>query len=87
MEDFKISVKDSYNIIQFSLDFINVGNMFNSSWGVRKIPNTINPISVNGVADDGTPYFNFDTTLTESYATDVSIRSKWQIQIGLRYIF
>ncbi len=87
MEDFKIKVKNSYNMIQFSLDFINVANMLNSSWGVRKLPNTLTPISVSGVADDGTPYFNFDTSLTESYATDVSIRSKWQIQIGIRYIF
>lgn len=87
MEDFNIKVGDGYNVVQFSLDFINIGNMFNSNWGVKQLANTLNPITTNGVANDGTPYFGFDESLTSSYADDVSINSKWQIQLALRYIF
>ncbi len=79
--------KESKHKIQVSLDILNLGNMINSNWGIRKFARTTDPIKANGVDVNGVPYFKFDTSLKSSYVDDVSLRSKWQMQIGLRYIF
>jgi hypothetical protein len=41
---------------------------------------------------EGEPLFSFPTTvggqpLSETFIDDVSINSRWQMQLGLRYIF
>jgi hypothetical protein len=89
MHDFHFNVgkKQKTNTIQLSLDIINIGNMINSNWGVYQLPRTTTPITVEGVDSNGTPWFRFDKTLNDSYVQDVSINSKWQMQIGIRYIF
>ena len=87
MHDFKFKVGNTTNIIQLSLDVINLGNLLNSNWGVYKLARTKTPITVNGIDNDGIPYFSFDENLKESYIQDISINSKWQIQFGVRYIF
>lgn len=86
LQDFYVDKKKVHKF-QISLDILNLGNMINSSWGVRKFATSDNPISVTGVDKNGVPYFKFDTNLKNSYVDDVSLRSKWQMQIGLRYIF
>ena len=87
MHDFKFKAGNKTNKIQLSIDIINFGNMLNSNWGVYQLPRTYTPITVQGVDANGVPYFSFDKTLNESYLQDVSIASKWQMQIGVRYIF
>ena len=86
-QDFSIKVKEKKNTIRVSLDILNMGNMINSNWGVRKLATTWNPISVNGLDKNNVPYFSFDKNLTSSYINDFSNRSRWQLQIGVRYIF
>jgi len=87
-QDFTLETKGGKkNTLQISLDIMNIGNMFNSNWGERKFASTYNPISVNGVDNNGTPWLGFNTNLTDSYVDDVSVRSKWQMQLGIRYIF
>ncbi|MEA2043669.1 MAG: TonB-dependent receptor [Bacteroidota bacterium] len=86
-QDFTVDVKGSKNTLRLSIDMINFGNMINSSWGVRQFASTTNPITVNGLDSNNEPYFSFDTNLEESYIDDTSVRSKWQIQFGVRYIF
>jgi hypothetical protein len=61
--------------------------MFNSNWGVRQFATTYNPISVTGIDKNNVPYMHFDTKLQDSFVDDFSTRSKWQLQIGVRYIF
>jgi hypothetical protein len=85
--NFKVGNKGKINTIQLSVDIINIGNMFNSDWGVIQLPRTTTPITVQGVDNDNTPWFSFDQNLNNSYVQDVSINSKWQMQIGIRYIF
>lgn len=87
VESFNFEIAGKPNQLQLSFDILNIGNMISSSWGVRQFANNTNPISVNGVDSTGTPWFSFDTTLTESHINDVSLRSKWQMQIGVRWIF
>ncbi len=86
MQDFTIG-KTTKHKIQISLDILNLGNMINSNWGVRKYATTRTPISVTGVDKNGVPYFKFDPNLKSTYVNDVSLRSKWQMQLGIRYIF
>jgi len=79
--------KNKKHKVQISLDILNLGNLFSSKWGVRQFATTTTPISVTGVDKNGVPYFKFDTNLKNSYVDDVSLSSKWQMQLGLRYIF
>ncbi|HFB61575.1 MAG TPA: hypothetical protein ENJ69_01195 [Bacteroidetes bacterium] len=79
--------KNKKHKFQISLDILNLGNMISSKWGVRKFATTTTPITVTGVDNNGVPYFKFDPNLKSSYVDDVSLRSKWQMQLGLRYIF
>jgi len=87
MQDFYLDIKGKKNTFQFSVDVLNFGNMISSNWGVRQLANTYNPITVNGIDDNGTPWLQFDPKLKESHIDDTSVNSKWQLQIGLRYIF
>ena len=87
MQDYNFEVGGKKNTLQFSIDVLNLGNMISSDWGVRQFATTTRPITVNGVDNNGTPWMQFDPNLTDSYIDDVSVRSKWQLQIGLRYIF
>lgn len=86
IQDFRLS-KNNKHKFQVSLDILNLGNMINSNWGIRRFAISATPISVQGVDKNGVPYFKFDTNLKNSYVDDVSLRSKWQMQLGLRYIF
>jgi len=73
--------------IQLSINMLNIGNMFNSEWGVVQLPVSTQPIGVS--VDSGTlePTYTFDTNQTETFTSDYSLISRWQAQAGLRYIF
>lgn len=82
---------------QLSIDILNIANLLNSDWGVRKVasaaatsplefvtdPNTDAPI----FTAEGEPQFYFKGTATETYINDPGILSRWRAQIGLRYFF
>ncbi len=77
--------------IQFNLNILNLGNLLNKNWGVVKLPVTKQPIGVRltDSDSDGTPepVYSFDTNLKHTYFNDYSMRSRWQIQAGLRFSF
>jgi hypothetical protein len=80
-------ILENENVIQFTFTMQNVGNFINSNWGVRQFPVNTQPIGVSVDETTRTPTYTFDTSLTETFANDFSLLSKWQAQIGLRYIF
>ena len=85
-----IRVLQDFNIangqkIQLSFDLLNAGNFISSSWGVRQFPTNTQPIGV--AVSGGDPVYSFDTDLTNSFTNDFSLLSRWQLQLGLRYIF
>ena len=90
MQDFTIQGAKPL-AFQLSIDILNFANMLNSSWGVRRLPNTTAPITVANINDNGdgtfTPSFTFDPDLKETFTDDPSILSKWQMQIGIKYMF
>lgn len=74
--------------IQFSIDLVNFGNLISSSWGVREYATTsgyFQPLSVsyNGNA----PTYQFDPSLKKTFIESPDLQSRWQMQLGLRYIF
>ena len=74
---------------QLSFDILNFANLINDSWGVRKIANqaALAPLSFSGEFDDnGEPILDFNG-VEETFIDDISAFSRWQLQIGLRYIF
>ena len=74
--------------MQLNFDVLNVANLLNSSWGVRKLANpaALSPLTVTGFNAEGEPILDF-TGPAETYFDDPSIISRWQMQVGLRYFF
>ncbi|MCM5663465.1 TonB-dependent receptor [Galbibacter mesophilus] len=88
LQDFNFKVAgDKTNTIQFSIDILNFGNLLNSNWGVIEVPRNQFPISVASVDANNVPTYSFDPSLTETFIPSSNITSRWQAQVGLRYIF
>ncbi|MEJ2151450.1 MAG: TonB-dependent receptor, partial [Gemmatimonadota bacterium] len=78
------------NTLEVSLDILNFGNLINSDWGVREVVNSAarTPLVFNGNFDaQGNPLFQFPGAATSTFIDDISVISRWQIQLGFRYIF
>ncbi|RFS22603.1 TonB-dependent receptor [Chitinophaga silvatica] len=86
--------------LRISFDIINFGNFLNKRWGISKIPNVSSFLKYEGQLRDGdgkataTPAFSFpyqDPTnqipLTNSWRDNTGTISRWQGQIGIRYMF
>ncbi len=87
LQDFNIDVsEEKTNTIQISIDILNFGNFLNSDWGVIQQPNNVQPIGVS-FDDNGVPVYSFNGNLKNTFGYDSSLASRWQMQIGLRYIF
>ena len=86
LQDFNFNIKEKRQTVQFSIDVLNFGNMLNSNWGVVEQPNSIQPIGVS-VDGNNVPTYSFDGNLTKTFGYNASLLSRWQMQMGLRYIF
>ena len=81
--------KKTRQTVQFSIDMINLGNLISSEWGVREYATTsgyYQPISIPRF-QGGTPVFLFDPFQQSTFVASPDLPSRWQIQLGLRYIF
>lgn len=88
-----VITKDSKNKLQFSLDFLNFGNLLNSDWGVPKFANQRNLLNYRGRNENNEPIYRLNTVAgtsefpTETFRTTNSIIDTWRMQIGVRYTF
>ena len=95
LQDFFVNVAGKRNSIQVSLDIFNFGNMLNSKWGVFKSPVNTSPISFDRINPaNGQPVFFFpyrnvasQTPLQSTFQDSFNVASRWQMQLGVRYIF
>jgi carboxypeptidase family protein len=73
---------------QLSVDVLNVGNLIDSDWGVRKVASAsaTSPLTLNSFDGSGAPVFNF-TGPAATFIDDPSQLSRWRAQVGLRYFF
>jgi hypothetical protein len=87
LQDFILDRGGTRHGLQLSLDVLNVGNLLNSSWGVRKVASAsatspLTLVTFNG----GRPVFNF-TGPSQTFIDDPGLLSRWRAQLGLRYLF
>ncbi len=92
--DFKIKAGNSMNILQLNIDFKNILNLFDSSWGVMKYMNpdlkegrilTLDHVDSDNVPVYSTPdYVNGNTKVWTYYS---AISQCWSIQVGVKYMF
>ncbi|HEY6956103.1 MAG TPA: carboxypeptidase regulatory-like domain-containing protein [Flavisolibacter sp.] len=97
-QDFMVKTGRKTNTIRFTADVFNFGNLLNRNWGIYKIPNRTALLNFKRVettgANAGKPVYSFpylDATnqipLTSSFQNSTSQNSRYQVQIGVRYIF
>ncbi|WP_436490662.1 TonB-dependent receptor [Chitinophaga sp. ARDCPP14] len=89
LQDFYFKSGEKIRTVQISLDVVNLGNLISSKWGVRKYASNsgyFQPISVTGVTN-GVPTYQFDPSLKETFIASPDLLSRWQTQLGLRFIF
>jgi hypothetical protein len=91
-QDIKLT-SDDKNKIQLSLDFLNIGNMLNSEWGVPQFAFQRSPLSYRGRDTNNEPIYRLNTIPgttdfpTSTYRPSTSIGDTWRLQVGVRYLF
>jgi hypothetical protein len=88
MQDLGTVFKGSKNALQISLDVINVGNLLNKAWGRQYFlgNNASTLVNYNYNAATGGNYTFRAPTDNVAYQVS-SFDSRWQAQIGIRYLF
>jgi hypothetical protein len=93
MQDFNFYVKERKHTIQLTWDIINLTNMINKTWGYSYfVPDTQNSSAFFGLTPTGTkgangnPNYTYVTPTTTPWSID-KLASRWQMQIGVRYLF
>lgn len=93
--EYYIKIGSTTNTLQFSLDFLNFGNLLNSEWGVNQNmfeANNGRILRYEGKDSSNIPSFSMvkdsdGNYLSETYSTFFNYTQNWQLQIGIRYIF
>ena len=91
MQDFNFKIGSKTNTVQFTCDIMNVGNLLYSNWGVKQLPVNTQPVGVSYTDAKGNssenPRYTFDVEQKSTFVDDFNLMSRWQMQLGLRYIF
>ncbi len=97
-QDFMVKAGKNTNTLRFTMDIFNFGNLLNKNWGISRITNRTSLLNFKRVetvgANAGKPVFSYpylDATnqipLTSTFQNSTGIGSRWQMQVGVRYIF
>jgi outer membrane receptor for ferrienterochelin and colicin len=94
-QDVYIKYKDTKHTLRFTMDLFNFTNFLSKDLGVNQVPTTMTPLNfVRLDADGKTPIFSFPyldgrnkVPFTDSFRDNVGFSSRWQMQIGVRYLF
>ncbi|MBT8186527.1 MAG: TonB-dependent receptor [Croceitalea sp.] len=94
LQDFSVNVGGKKNTLQFSADIFNFTNLLNKDWGELKFTSgNVSPLQT--VSTNDIPVFtindgdvNADGTPNIEQIDDFGLQSsRWQAQLGIRYIF
>jgi hypothetical protein len=96
-EDFCFKTGKQEHKFQVSLDFLNIGNLIHSTWGISKISTTTGNNSYNkilkyeGVDSNKKPVFSMVKVSgdypTQTYETYKNYAECWKLQVGVKYFF
>ncbi len=88
MQEFSTLLKNNDHKLQVSIDIVNLGNLLNSNWGVTKVPATNSLLQFKGADSQNRPTYSVNQALgKETYRVNTGMDSRYQIQLGVRYIF
>ncbi len=94
MEEFQFNVGNAKHAIQLSFDIMNIGNLFNSKWGVQRTNNDSYAkglLKYEGVDANNAPIYSMPKVngeyVTRSYDYYRVDTQCWQFQIGIKYVF
>ena len=94
-QDLIFNTGKTKHTIRLTADIYNLTNLLNKAWGTYYIPTTTAPLTFVKIDADGkTPVYSFPyldgankVPYTSAYKADPSLASRWQLQIGVRYLF
>ncbi|HNQ83542.1 MAG TPA: TonB-dependent receptor [Bacteroidales bacterium] len=101
LQDVFTKIGKTKHTLQFSLDFLNIGNLINSDWGIYRKQTLgnydITLLKYKSSNSEGVPTYQLNYTKTDSdgkpvfptstYSPVLGTTSTWGMQIGIRYIF
>jgi hypothetical protein len=92
--EYYINVGDTKNTLQFSLDFLNVGNLLNSEWGVSQrnaVSNNSRILKYEGKDANNVPSYSFVKVSgnypTKTFDYNYYYGETWKLQVGVKYSF
>jgi hypothetical protein len=94
-QDVYIKYKDTKHTLRFTADIYNFTNFISKELGTQRVPVTTTPLNFVKLDTDGkTPIFSFPyldgknkVPFTDSFRDNVGFGSRFQIQLGVRYLF
>jgi hypothetical protein len=94
-QDVRFTVGKNKHTLRFTADIYNFTNLLNKDWGVYYVPTTTTPLVFSKIDTDGkTPVYTFPymdavnkIPYTRAYKPSPSLGSRYQIQLGVRYLF
>lgn len=93
--EYYVKVGETTNTFQINLDVLNVGNLFNSKWGVEKwmdVANRGQILKYEGKDGNNVPEFSFakDSSgqfITKTFDYNYYFSQAWRLQVGVKYTF
>ena len=97
--DFDLKIGNTTHKLQLSADFQNIGNLFNSRWGVaQNMTNSCNGgallriTNMTDVKNGAQPIFSMNanpdgTPITQTWDYNHSYGQCWRLQVGVKYYF
>ncbi|MEQ1799887.1 MAG: TonB-dependent receptor, partial [Lacibacter sp.] len=97
-QDMFVNIAGKRNTLRFTMDIFNFGNLLNKNWGVFRTTNRTGLLNFKRVettgVNAGKPVYSFpyldaanQIPLTSTFQNSTGQGSRWQIQMGFRYIF
>ena len=86
LQDIYLNIGEKKNTLQLTLDILNFTNLLSKNWGVRQLPANTRPVQLIR-SNGGTTHRVVPGNLRNEFRTDLSVNSRWRMQIGVRYIF
>ncbi|WP_223266344.1 hypothetical protein [Gelidibacter gilvus] len=94
VREYYINIGETRNTLQFSLDFLNIGNMINSEWGVSQrnaVSNNSRILKYEGKDASNVPSYSFVKVKGEypvdTFDYNYYYGETWKLQVGVRYSF